>query len=101
MRMLETRRELGFPQKAPTEALVTRKLRSEQLQGHPTSLDVFGEIHGAHRPLADQRLNAEPGEHSSGEDSEPASLVTSLASHSFDLKAEKWRLGLIPQPSNA
>src|SRR5580765_1076475 len=102
MRMIETPRELGFTQEALTEALVPRQLRSEQFQRHATpTRDLFGEIDGAHRPLADYRLHAEPGEHSSGENGSPHRLLQAWQATPSISRPRGGRLGLNPQPSNA
>jgi len=59
--MVEARRELRFLEEATTEALIVRQLRVEQLEGDPGPTPrVFGEVHRAHAPFADQRLHAKP-----------------------------------------
>jgi hypothetical protein len=65
--MVEARRELCLAQEALTEALVPRQLRREKLQRHPTApVCVFGQIDGAHRTRADERLDSEAGQHAAG-----------------------------------
>ncbi len=67
VRVIETRRQLGFAQEALPEALVLGDLVAEQLQRRPTTVPrVLGEEHRAHGALADKRSDAEAGDDVAG-----------------------------------
>src|SRR5262249_28336189 len=53
-------------QETPTEALVTGHVRRQQLESQSGAVLVFGEIHRAHRALADERQDPEAGHDRSG-----------------------------------
>src|SRR5579884_3258488 len=58
--VVEARSELGLPVETSAEALVVCELRPEQLQGDAApGARLLGEVHGAHRALAYQRLDTE------------------------------------------
>ena len=77
VRVAQACRQFGLPQEAPAEALVAGQLRREPLEGDPlAAARVLGQVHGAHRPFADQRLDTKacddrptlvPGLHVRGE----------------------------------
>ena len=67
VRVIQTRRELGFAEEPPTETLVARQLRREKLECNaPSCSRLLGQVDAAHRSLAEERLHAKTGQDSAG-----------------------------------
>ena len=72
VRMVEARGDLRLAQEPLPEALVPCELRIKDLQRYALRpREILSEVDGAHRSLADQRLNAKTGEDGSSWDRRP------------------------------
>jgi hypothetical protein len=66
VRMVEHRGQVRLAQEPLPEPIVVRELRREQLQRHPLSGRIFGQIDGAHRAPREQSADTESGDDAAG-----------------------------------
>ena len=72
VRVVEARRQLCLAQEPSPEALVARQLRRKQLQRNaPPGRRLLGQVDGAHRALAEERLHPKAGKNRAGANFKP------------------------------